>query len=93
MMLCHHVSVRSSFTYLVHTAQPLPLARSEAEKPARQTLSHRHYTCICRVKATSITYSECLSVALVIQHAKRMRLILLLSVAYLTLPHFDTVSH
>ena len=27
----------------------------------------------CRGKATSITYPECVSVALIIQHAKRMR--------------------
>jgi hypothetical protein len=31
----------------------------------------------CRAKAISITYSECVSVALVIQHAKRMRRIIL----------------
>ena len=32
-------------------------------------------------KAISITYSECVSVALVIQHAKRIRSIVLLSVS------------
>ena len=31
----------------------------------------------CRRKAISITYSQCVSVALVIQHAKRMRRIIL----------------
>jgi hypothetical protein len=31
----------------------------------------------CRGKAISITYSECVSVALVIQHARRMRRIIL----------------
>jgi hypothetical protein len=31
----------------------------------------------CRGKAVSITYSECVSAALVIQHVKRMRSIVL----------------
>jgi hypothetical protein len=31
----------------------------------------------CRGKAISITYSECVSVALAIQHAKRMRRIVI----------------
>jgi hypothetical protein len=43
--------------------------------------------------AVSITYSECVSVALVIQHAKRMRRVILSSVACLTLQHFPTLSH
>jgi len=38
----------------------------------------------CHGKAVSITYSECLSVALVIQHAKR--------VASLAVPYFSTLS-
>jgi hypothetical protein len=37
----------------------------------------------CRGKAISIPYSECGSVALVIRHAKRMRRIILSSVACL----------
>jgi len=42
----------------------------------------------CRGKAIHITYSECVSVVLLIQHAKRMRRIILLSVACLTVPYF-----
>jgi hypothetical protein len=52
--------------------------------------SHNH---CCRVKAISITYSECVSVALVIQHAKRMSRIILSSVACLIVPYFSTLSH
>jgi hypothetical protein len=44
----------------------------------------------CRGKAISITYSEFVSVALVIQHAKRMRRIILSSVACPALPNFST---
>ena len=46
-----------------------------------------------RGKAISITYSECVSVALVIQHAKRMRGIILSSVACTALPCFSTLYH
>ena len=47
----------------------------------------------CRAKAISITYSECVSVALVIQHAMRMRRIRLSSMACLAVPNFCTLSH
>jgi hypothetical protein len=47
----------------------------------------------CRGKAISITYSEWVSVALVIQHAKRMRRIILSSVACPALQNFSTLSH
>jgi hypothetical protein len=36
----------------------------------------------CRGKEISITYSECVSVPIVTQHAKRMRRIILSSVAW-----------
>jgi hypothetical protein len=45
-----------------------------------------------RGKARTITYSERVSVALVIQHAKRMRCIILSSVACLAVPHFSTLG-
>jgi hypothetical protein len=45
----------------------------------------------CRGRAISITHY--VSVALVIQHAKRMRRIILSSVASLALPYFSTLSH
>ena len=40
-----------------------------------------------------ITYSECVFVALVIQHAIRMRKIILSSAASLAVPYFPTLSH
>ena len=44
-----------------------------------------------RGKAESITYVECVSVALVVQHAMRMRRIMSSSVAGLTLQYFSTL--
>ena len=44
-------------------------------------------------KAISITYSECVFVALATQHAMRMRRIILSSVACLAVPYFSTLSH
>jgi hypothetical protein len=43
-------------------------------------------------KAISITHCECVSVALVIKHAKRMRRIILSSVGCLAEPCFSTFS-
>ena len=46
----------------------------------------------CRGRAISITRSECMVVALVIQHAKRMLHIILSFVACVALPYFSTLS-
>jgi len=48
---------------------------------------------IVAVGKTNITHSEFASVVLVIQHAKRMRRIILPSVTCLGLPHISTLSH
>jgi len=45
----------------------------------------------CHGKALSITYYNCVSVVLVIQHATRMRHITLPYVAYLAVPYFSTL--
>ena len=47
----------------------------------------------CRAKGRGITDSEFVSIALVIQHAKRMDRIMLSYVPYLALPYFFTLSH
>ena len=47
----------------------------------------------CRGKAISITYSECVSVALIDQHWKRMRPVIFSSMASLAVPCFSTLSH
>ena len=47
----------------------------------------------CPGKAISITNSECVYIALSTQQAKRMRRIILSSVACPAVPHFCTLSH
>ena len=47
----------------------------------------------CLGKAVSITYSQCASVALFIQHAKHMRRIILSAVACLALPYGSSLSY
>jgi hypothetical protein len=63
--------------------------RQRTYKRSIEARSRNHY---CRWKALSITYSECVSVSLVIQHTKRMSLIVLLSVPFTAVPYFSTVS-
>jgi hypothetical protein len=48
---------------------------------------------VCCGKSISVTYFECMSVALVIQHAKRMRRIAICGLTYAQiLPYFFTLS-
>jgi hypothetical protein len=47
----------------------------------------------CSGRAMSITSCDCVFVALAIQHAKRMRRIMLSSVACPALAYFSTLSH
>jgi hypothetical protein len=55
-----------------------------------QTCSVNHS---CSVPAISITYSECVFLALVSQHAMRIRLIILSSVARPAVQYFFTLLH
>jgi hypothetical protein len=52
--------------------------------------SRNHF---CRGKEISIIYSECVSVAIVTQHAKRMLGIILSPVGCLAVPYCSTLSH
>jgi hypothetical protein len=59
----------------------------------KRNIEVRSHTNCYRGKAISITYSECVSVALVTQHTKRMRRVIVSSVARLAVPYFSTLSH
>jgi hypothetical protein len=59
-------------------------------KHNNKTISHKHYCC---GEAVSVAYSGCVSAALAIQHAMRMRHIVLSSVASLATPYLSTLSH
>jgi hypothetical protein len=59
-------------------------------------MRHVHVTVFAVEKqAAFVSYSECVSVALIMQHARRMRRIpiTLLFVASLALPHISTLSY
>ena len=58
-----------------------------------RNIEARSPTYFCRGNAISITYSQCVSVALVIKHATGMRHIIFKSVACLAVPHSPTLSH
>jgi len=47
----------------------------------------------CCAKETNITYSDCVSVVLIIKHAKCMNYIILSPVACPPVPYFSTLSH
>jgi hypothetical protein len=69
-----------------------PLAQIKQKRQyTYESNSSRNYC--CSGIATNIAYSQCVCVACVNQHAKRMRPIILLPVARLTLPYFFTLTH
>jgi inorganic pyrophosphatase/exopolyphosphatase len=59
----------------------------------KRNIEARSRSDCCRGKAMNITYSESVFVASVIQHSKRMRHVMWLSVTCLAVPCFSTVSH
>jgi len=58
-----------------------------------KVISRRVRVTVVAVEKQVITYSKCMSVALGIQHAMRMRRIVLSSVACPAVPYFPTLSH
>jgi hypothetical protein len=64
--------------------------RQYANKRNSEASSRTHS---CRGKSISITHSECVFVALGIQHAKRIRRIIVSSVACPDVQNFSTLSH
>jgi len=58
----------------------------------KRNIERRSRNDYCRGKAKSITYSECVSIALVIQRAKRMLRTVLSPAVCLAVPYFATLS-
>ena len=79
---------RIPFSKYVCRFRVQPLKFTVKNKMGMEVRSHNH---CCHGKAINITYSGCVSVTLVIQHAKRMRDITFSSAACLTyhiFPHY-----
>jgi hypothetical protein len=92
--LPRNVTHRSVNDAVPHTGRTVFTCIASKALQERQCMYIQHNTearsrnhC-CRGQAVSITYSECVFVALVIQHAKRMPLIILSSVASPILQYF-----
>jgi hypothetical protein len=79
------VSISSNFNWIYF--------HQEQNTNKTRNIEARSRNHCCHGKAVSITYSECVCVALVFQHAKHMRSIILPSVACLPVPYFCTFSH
>ena len=62
-------------------------------KYKRNIEARLHNTVAIKKKAIRVSYSQYVSVALVIQHTKRMRRIIFSSAAFLAVPYFSTLSH
>ena len=73
---------------LSHFISPLPLTFYNTTGNVSITLQARSHNHCCRGKALTITYSESVSVALLILHTKRMRRFILSSVACPALLNF-----
>jgi hypothetical protein len=69
----------------------MALLLNRTDNVRRNKIEVRSRNHCCRRKAISITYSECVSLASVTQHAMRMPRINLSSVAYLALQYFSTL--
>ena len=74
--------------HAIQVSLALEQERQYTYKRKLRAHSRNHY---CRREAISITYSECLSVALMMQHTMRMRRIILSSVACLALTVFSHI--
>jgi hypothetical protein len=99
-MLCGRATCCRSFakdvvTFIVskrRTAVPKNNTTRQAKYVSLKNQERSHNYC-CRGKWRTITYSECVPVALIIQHAMRILLIILSPVICLALAYFFTISH
>jgi hypothetical protein len=87
ILTCEHVT---SAIFKLPRLSPPEQDGQRAYKRKIGALYSNHY---CSWKAINTTYSACVSVALVIQHAKHMPRIVSSSVACLVLPYSSTLFH
>ena len=80
------------YSYIVCLVYGLRSETANNKTACVRTFRHVSVTTAALEKKVSIKYSKCVSVALVIQHAKRMRRIVLPSAACPALPYFSTLS-
>jgi len=66
---------------------PTAVHEQERQRTYKRNIEARLRNHCCRGKANIVTHSECVSVALVIQYANRMRRIILSFVASLAVPY------
>ena len=88
--LCTKLLIPSCYISVVNADTLKSKKRGNVRKRNMGGRSPNH---CCHGKTLIITYSECVFVALVIQHAQRMGRIILPPVACPVLQHFDTLSH
>ena len=79
------------FNIIFVSAEAQPTIQEDRQCAYRCNIEGSSRNHSCRAKEISITHSECVCAALVIQHAKSMRRIILSSVACLAVPHFSTL--
>ena len=84
MFLCGEITLYVYFHYTF---------KQDRECTYKRNIEERFRNRCCRGKAISITHSECVSVALVLWHIKRMRSIILSSVAPPSVLWFCTLFH
>ena len=80
-----HYRIKCLPTLLV--LRPVIAISNKTENVVYRNIGERSCEQFCHGKAISNTYSECVSIALVMQHAKSMRPTLLSSVICLAMPY------
>ena len=82
-----------SLAIMYSTMYDIIKAKQNRQCMYKRNMEARSYNHCCSGKAISITYSECVFVALFIQHAMRMRRFIFISVSSLTGSNVFKLSH
>jgi len=79
--------------FTVVTQVLLTVTEQEMQRTCKRNFEARSCNHYWRGNAKSIIYSGCVSVALIIQRAKRIRCIVMSSVVWRAIPYFFTLFH